>query len=123
VPRGHRDGSLQPYSRFSRQEPLLFHQVASQLHSRQRGYIFVHTLLVEFRFPHQNRQVVVASLYFTYDWPERCSEESNVAALRLYLEWTGDSAGASKLCRVPLHYPACAASRQPAGQRNASPFR
>jgi hypothetical protein len=28
VPRGQRDRSLQPYSRFSRQEPLLFYQVA-----------------------------------------------------------------------------------------------
>jgi hypothetical protein len=27
VPRGQRDGSLRPYSRFSRQEPLLFYQV------------------------------------------------------------------------------------------------
>jgi hypothetical protein len=30
VPRGQRDGSLGPYSRFSRQEPLLFYQVAPQ---------------------------------------------------------------------------------------------
>jgi hypothetical protein len=29
-----RDGSLQPYSRFSRQEPRLFYQVAPQLYSR-----------------------------------------------------------------------------------------
>jgi hypothetical protein len=36
VPRGQRDGSLWPYSRFSRQEPLLFYQVAPQLYSR--GY-------------------------------------------------------------------------------------
>jgi hypothetical protein len=34
VPRGQGDGSLQPYSRFSRQEPLLFYQVAPQLYSR-----------------------------------------------------------------------------------------
>jgi hypothetical protein len=33
VPRGQRDGSLWPYSRFSRQEPLRFHQVAPQLYS------------------------------------------------------------------------------------------
>jgi hypothetical protein len=33
VPRGQRDGSLRPYSRFSRQEPLLFYQVAPQLYS------------------------------------------------------------------------------------------
>jgi hypothetical protein len=33
VPRG-RDGSLRPYSRFSRQEPLLFYQVSPQLYSR-----------------------------------------------------------------------------------------
>jgi hypothetical protein len=32
--RGQRDGSLQPYSRFSRQKPLLFYQVAPQLYSR-----------------------------------------------------------------------------------------
>jgi hypothetical protein len=32
--RGQRDGSLQPYSRFSRQEPLLFYQVAPQLYSQ-----------------------------------------------------------------------------------------
>jgi hypothetical protein len=32
--RGQRDGSLRPYSRFSRQEPLLFYQVAPQLYSR-----------------------------------------------------------------------------------------
>jgi hypothetical protein len=32
MPRGQRDGSLQPYSRFSRQEPLLFYQVALQLY-------------------------------------------------------------------------------------------
>jgi hypothetical protein len=31
VPRGQRDGSLRPYSRFSRQEPLLFYQLAPQL--------------------------------------------------------------------------------------------
>jgi hypothetical protein len=36
VPRGQRDGSLRPYSRFSRQEPLLFYQVAPQLYSRGR---------------------------------------------------------------------------------------
>jgi hypothetical protein len=35
VPRGQRDGSLRPYSRFSRQEPLLFYQVAAQLYSRR----------------------------------------------------------------------------------------
>jgi hypothetical protein len=34
VPRSQRDGSLRPYSRFSRQEPLLFYQVAPQLYSR-----------------------------------------------------------------------------------------
>jgi hypothetical protein len=34
VPRGQRDGSLRPDSRFSRQEPLLFYQVAPQLYSR-----------------------------------------------------------------------------------------
>jgi hypothetical protein len=34
VPRGQRHGSLRPYSRFSRQEPLLFYQVAPQLYSR-----------------------------------------------------------------------------------------
>jgi hypothetical protein len=34
MPRGQRDGSLRPYSRFSRQEPLLFYQVAPQLYSR-----------------------------------------------------------------------------------------
>jgi hypothetical protein len=34
VPRGRRDASLRPYSRFSRQEPLLFYQVAPQLYSR-----------------------------------------------------------------------------------------
>jgi hypothetical protein len=34
VPRGQRDGSLRPYSRFSRPEPLLFYQVAPQLYSR-----------------------------------------------------------------------------------------
>jgi hypothetical protein len=33
-PRGQRDGSLRSYSRFSRQEPLLFYQVAPQLYSR-----------------------------------------------------------------------------------------
>jgi hypothetical protein len=36
VPRGQRDGSLRPYSRFYRQEPLLFYQVAPQLYSRGR---------------------------------------------------------------------------------------
>jgi hypothetical protein len=36
MPRGQRDGSLWPYSRFSRQEPLLFYQVAPQLYSRGR---------------------------------------------------------------------------------------
>jgi hypothetical protein len=34
APRGQRDGSLRPYSRFSRQEPLLFYPVAPQLYSR-----------------------------------------------------------------------------------------
>jgi hypothetical protein len=34
MPRGERDGSLRPYSRFSRQEPLPFYQVAPQLYSR-----------------------------------------------------------------------------------------
>jgi hypothetical protein len=33
VPCGQRDGSLRPYSRFSRQEPLLFYQVTPQLYS------------------------------------------------------------------------------------------
>jgi hypothetical protein len=33
VPRGQRDRSLRPYSRFSGQEPLLFYQVAPQLYS------------------------------------------------------------------------------------------
>jgi hypothetical protein len=34
VPHGQRDGSLRPYSRFYRQEPLLFYQVAPQLYSQ-----------------------------------------------------------------------------------------
>jgi hypothetical protein len=34
VPRGRRDGYLRPYSRISRQETLLFYQVAPQLYSR-----------------------------------------------------------------------------------------
>jgi hypothetical protein len=34
VRRGQRDGSLRPYSMFSRQEPLLFYQVAPHLYSR-----------------------------------------------------------------------------------------
>jgi hypothetical protein len=33
VPRGQCDGFLRPYSRFSRQEPLLFNQVTPQLYS------------------------------------------------------------------------------------------
>jgi hypothetical protein len=33
MPRGQRDGSLRPYSRISRQEPLLFCQVVPQLYS------------------------------------------------------------------------------------------
>jgi hypothetical protein len=37
VPRGQRDGSLRPYSRFSRQEPLLFHQVAPQFGNTVSG--------------------------------------------------------------------------------------
>jgi hypothetical protein len=36
MPRGQRDGFLRPYSRFSRQEPRLFYQVAPQLYSRGR---------------------------------------------------------------------------------------
>jgi hypothetical protein len=36
VPRGQRDRSLRPYFRFSRQDPLLFYQVAPQLYSRGR---------------------------------------------------------------------------------------
>jgi hypothetical protein len=31
VPRGQRDGSLRPYSRFSRQEPLLFYSSSSSV--------------------------------------------------------------------------------------------
>jgi hypothetical protein len=34
VPRGQRGGTLRSYSRFSRQEPLLFYEVAPQLYSR-----------------------------------------------------------------------------------------
>jgi hypothetical protein len=34
VPRGQRDGSQRPCSRFPRQEPLLFYLVAPQLYSR-----------------------------------------------------------------------------------------
>jgi hypothetical protein len=34
VSRGQRDGSLRPYFRFSRPEPLLFYQAAPQLYSR-----------------------------------------------------------------------------------------
>jgi hypothetical protein len=34
VPGGKRDGSLRPYFRISRPEPLLFYQVAPQLYSR-----------------------------------------------------------------------------------------
>jgi hypothetical protein len=36
MPRGQRGGSLRPCSRLSRQEPLLFYQVAPQLYSRGR---------------------------------------------------------------------------------------
>jgi hypothetical protein len=35
VPHGHRDGSLLPYSRFYRPEPLLFYQVAPQLYEAE----------------------------------------------------------------------------------------
>jgi hypothetical protein len=57
VPRGQRDGSLQPYSRFSRQEPLLFYQVAVVLTRlsgpRSRSTTFfsgtpVHTFIIYF---------------------------------------------------------------------------
>jgi hypothetical protein len=34
--------SLRPYSRFSRQEPLLFYQVAPQLYSRVYIYIYIY---------------------------------------------------------------------------------
>jgi hypothetical protein len=34
VPRDQRDGSLRPYSRISRQEPVLFYQAAPRLYSR-----------------------------------------------------------------------------------------
>jgi hypothetical protein len=34
VPRGQRDGSLRPYSRFSRQKTILFYQIDPQLYSR-----------------------------------------------------------------------------------------
>jgi hypothetical protein len=37
---GQRDGSLRPYSRFSRQEQLLFYQVTPQLYSRVCGLVF-----------------------------------------------------------------------------------
>jgi hypothetical protein len=39
VPRGQRDGSLQLYSRISRQEQLLFYQVAPQLYSDEVEWI------------------------------------------------------------------------------------
>jgi hypothetical protein len=45
VPRGQRDGSLRPYSRFSRQETLLFYQVAPQLYSRGWVDLFQDPLL------------------------------------------------------------------------------
>jgi hypothetical protein len=49
VPRGERDGSLLPYSLFSRQEPLLFYQVSSSVvltrlsgpHSRPTTFFLV----------------------------------------------------------------------------------
>jgi hypothetical protein len=41
VPRGQRDGSLRSYSRVSRQEPLLFYQVARQLYSRGQAILKV----------------------------------------------------------------------------------
>jgi hypothetical protein len=51
VPRGQRDGSLRPYySRFSRQEPLLFYQVAPQLYSRGWVDPFPDPLLFSFFF-------------------------------------------------------------------------
>jgi hypothetical protein len=54
VPRGQHDGSLRPYSRFSRQVPLLFYQVVFQLYSLQSAtsslYIwfqFLNLLMIE----------------------------------------------------------------------------
>jgi hypothetical protein len=45
VPRGQRDGSLRPYSRLYRQEPLLSYQVAPQLYSQGRVDPFPEPLL------------------------------------------------------------------------------
>jgi hypothetical protein len=53
VPHGQRDGSLRPYSRFSRQEPLLFYLVAPQLYSRGWVDPVPDPLLFSFFFPPQ----------------------------------------------------------------------
>jgi hypothetical protein len=55
VSRGQRDGSLRPYSRFSRHEPLLFYQVAPQLYSRGWVHPVPHPLLFTFMVVAGNR--------------------------------------------------------------------
>jgi hypothetical protein len=54
VPRGQRNGSLRLYYRFSRQEPLLFYQVAPQLYSLGRVDPVPDTLLFSFFFSSEN---------------------------------------------------------------------
>lgn len=52
---------------------------------------FWYILCEESRIPQANRETSSKPAFYV-ELPLRCSEENNVVALRLYLEWTRDSA-------------------------------
>jgi hypothetical protein len=62
MPRGQPDGFLRPYSRFSRQEPLLFYQVAPQLYSRGWVDPVPDPLLISFLFFSPPENLVVPGI-------------------------------------------------------------
>jgi hypothetical protein len=86
VPRGQRDGFLRPYSWFSRQEPLLFYQVAPQLYSR--GWVdFVPDPSLFFFCEHTvSSKVDYFCFVFLYYFFRYC--HNYISSIRCILDWT-----------------------------------
>jgi hypothetical protein len=109
VTRGQRDGSLRPYCRFSRQEPLLFYQVAPQLYSlgihQTLNTLVIHIIclwrvllvLKHFKYSIYLRK---KNLFFQLECNLSLLKQVTSALVNLYLCWSLKAIPKSKMGRV-----------------------
>jgi hypothetical protein len=105
VPRGQRDGSLRPYSRFSRQEPLLFYQVAPQVKTCT-SWIYVQFKNMCYNALESNMRTCNSCCHVQSKNTcfVSCIQPQETCFVKLHSVWTTCAMRFAKLCPVSQHF-------------------